>query len=31
MKQPEAIVVLVTASSQEEAQKIADLLLEKRK
>jgi len=31
MKQPEAIVVLVTASSQEEAQRMADLLLEKRK
>jgi len=31
VKQSKAIVVLVTASSQEEAQKIADLLLEKRK
>ena len=31
MKEPEAIVVFVTASSQEEAKKIADLLLNKRK
>jgi len=31
MKEMGKVVVLVTASSQEEAQKIADLLLEKRK
>lgn len=31
MKHPETIVVFVTASSQKEAQKIADLLLNKRK